>query len=267
LKHSTIGLIGPRTTRVDLDNIVAVNGAKNRKLSITLSKRENCVGVRSQPEFNGTQKRTAGNNTVNIDFQAVLVAVQDAANRGVANQNVIRNLETGRVANDDGGDGQRVPNMSKGHVSSVFDDVIDDEDADSTVVRSIARLLTEVAIASKHDGYAVVHVELAALAGAVQRALARLEKLPSWFVIACVDVGSHKGILLPAVGTARKHEGRSDKRHVLILISPQLHSRVSVNGAVLKVGDDLQIVNRRREISKRAGEHLPAVKIDLLALT
>ena len=105
-------------------------------------------------------------NNVHIDFQAVLVTVQDAANRGIANQNVIHNLKTCRVANDDGGDGKSRTDMSKGHVSSVFDDVVNNEDADSTIRSGVARLVTEVAVASKDDGDAVIHVVPAAIGAA-----------------------------------------------------------------------------------------------------
>jgi len=47
---------------------------------------------------------------------------------------------------------------SEAHVSSVFNDVVNDEDADGAVRSGVARLVAEVTVASKHNGNAVVHV-------------------------------------------------------------------------------------------------------------
>ena len=97
-------------------------------------------------------------NCVHIDFQAVLVTVQDAADGGgIGFENVLGDGKSGRVANNDGGDRESIPNMSKSHVSGVFDDVVDNEDADSAVCSGVARLVAEVAVASKHNRNAVVH--------------------------------------------------------------------------------------------------------------
>ena len=96
---------------------------------------------------------------VHIDFQAVLVTVQDAANGGgIGFQNVAGDRKTGRVANNNGGYRESRTNMSEAHVSSVFNDVVNDEDADGAVRSGVARLVAEVTVASKHNGNAVVHV-------------------------------------------------------------------------------------------------------------
>jgi len=165
-------------------------------------------------------------NCVHIDLQAVLISVQNAADRGVTSENVIHNLETSRVADNDGGDGKRRANMSKAHVSSVFDYVVDNEDADSTVCGGVSRLLTEGALASKYDGNAVVHAVPAArvrAAGGARRG-------------APVNIGRLERVFLPAVVTSCKHEARGNKRRRLELcVAPQLHCGVSMDGSILKV--------------------------------
>jgi hypothetical protein len=143
--------------------------------------------------------------------------------------------------------------MSKAHVSSVFDYVVDNEDADSTVCGGVSRLVTEVAVASKYDGNAVVHAVPAARVGAAGGARRG----------APVNIGRLERLFLPAVGTSREHEARGNKRRRLELcVAPQLHCGVSMDGSILKVGDDLQVIHLRRKVCERTAECLSTLNAD-----